>query len=243
MKYKIIGHRGNKAEYLENTLEGFKSILESPEIDGIEFDVAISKDGKLFISHDLFLKSDGKVVFLHTLTYKEILNFSDNKKKYPLLVNVLELCSHYKNLNNTILIELKSWPAFDMQNLINKNSIVDIHKMLYQFKLLEICYLISFDYRLIEDSYHLDKRLKTGLILHRNLLPLTSVVNTLHCSILVVERSWITVEQVEEMNLLDIQVFVWTPNNKKEWIRLEKIGVSSMVTDKPKLLSEFIRHL
>jgi len=242
MSYKIIGHRGNKAEYLENTLEGFQSILESPEIDGIEFDVAISKDGELFISHDLFLESDGKVIFLHTLTYAEILNLSDDKKKYPLLVNVLELCSHYKSQNNTILIELKSWPAFDMQKLINKNSIVDIHKMLYQFKLLEICYLISFDYRLIEDSYHLDKRLKTGLILHRNLFPLIPVVNALHCSILVVERSWITIEQVEEMNLLGIQVFVWTPNNEEEWIRLHKMGVSAMVTDKPKLLSVFMRH-
>ena len=239
MLCKIIGHRGNKAEYMENTLEGFQSVLESPEIDGIEFDVVISKDRKLFISHDIFLKSEGKEMFLHTLSYEEIVKLSDDKRKYPLLENVLELCSCYIKQNNTILIELKSHPAFDMEKLINEDSIKEIHRMLYKLKLLEKSYLISFDYRLIELSYHFEKKLKTGLILHRNLLPLTSIVNSLHCSLLIVERSWITVEQVEEMKMKNIQVFVWTPNNKKEWTRLQKMGIDGMITDKPQLLAKF----
>ena len=30
---KIIGHRGNKENFLENSLEGFKSILNNEDVD------------------------------------------------------------------------------------------------------------------------------------------------------------------------------------------------------------------
>ena len=48
---KIIGHRGAAGLALENTLESIKAAIEAG-VDAIEFDVRITKDGKLVLSHD-----------------------------------------------------------------------------------------------------------------------------------------------------------------------------------------------
>lgn len=51
---KIIGHRGAAGLALENTLESIKAAIEAG-VDAIEFDIRITKDGKLVLSHDRHL--------------------------------------------------------------------------------------------------------------------------------------------------------------------------------------------
>lgn len=51
---KIIGHRGAAGLALENTLDSFKAAIEAG-VDAIEFDIRITKDGKLVLSHDSHL--------------------------------------------------------------------------------------------------------------------------------------------------------------------------------------------
>ena len=240
MSYIIIGHRGNKENYTENTLAGFKSALEIDNINGIELDVVVSRDKQLFISHDLFLKYNGQIVFFHTLDYKQILALSNDKSKYPLLDDTLALFGEYnENASKIILIELKSWPAFDHIALITKPRIEEIHAMLDKYGIIQKSYLISFDYRLLQDSHVLNPDVRTGLILQRNLLPLVPLIHSLNISLLVMERSWITAEQVKEMQVYMIDIFAWAPNDTKEWTRLETLGVAGIITDKPKTLGLF----
>ena len=47
----IAGHRGNPAEFTENTLESFKSAVDLG-VDMIETDSHTTKDGKLVLMHD-----------------------------------------------------------------------------------------------------------------------------------------------------------------------------------------------
>jgi glycerophosphoryl diester phosphodiesterase len=47
----VIGHRGNPMKYQENTLDGFKSLLET-NADGFEMDIYVTKDDKLVVFHD-----------------------------------------------------------------------------------------------------------------------------------------------------------------------------------------------
>lgn len=51
---KNIAHRGFSGRYPENTLLAFQKALEAG-VDGIEFDVHLSKDGELVIIHDELL--------------------------------------------------------------------------------------------------------------------------------------------------------------------------------------------
>ena len=47
----LLGHRGVPALHQENTLSGFKRAVELG-IDGVEFDVFLTKDGKLAVFYD-----------------------------------------------------------------------------------------------------------------------------------------------------------------------------------------------
>ena len=60
MKPKIIAHRGWSGRYPENTLISFEKALELP-VDGIEFDLRMTSDRKIVISHNfnVDLRSNG----------------------------------------------------------------------------------------------------------------------------------------------------------------------------------------
>lgn len=47
---QVVGHRGFKGKYPENSLSAFKGAVESGT-DAIELDLALSKDGVVVISH------------------------------------------------------------------------------------------------------------------------------------------------------------------------------------------------
>ena len=52
---QIVAHRGAMDEAPENTASAFEAALSHP-IDGIEFDVQMTEDGKLVLYHDDNLK-------------------------------------------------------------------------------------------------------------------------------------------------------------------------------------------
>ena len=53
----VIGHRGARGLYAENTVRGFRGAIELG-VDAIELDVALSADGVLVVTHDLRLNPD-----------------------------------------------------------------------------------------------------------------------------------------------------------------------------------------
>lgn len=251
MTYKIIGHRGDKANYRENTLSGFKSSLETEGVDGIELDVVVTKDKVIVLSHDPFLKdSSNKKYYIKDLTYTELLTLgnqienelSQESIKYPTLESLFELYTT-QTQKKTILIEIKSMPSVDVHPLTIPELIKDIHTLISKYGILNDCYIISFDYRMIQESYKLNPNMKIGLILNRNLVPLSSILNTLKISLIIMEKSWITKEQVNEMVNKNIEVYTWTPNTQNEWTRLANLGVHGLITDKPKALSLFRKNL
>ena len=54
---QLIGHRGARGLFAENTLEGFRRTLDLG-VDGIEIDVAITADGLAVVTHDPALNPD-----------------------------------------------------------------------------------------------------------------------------------------------------------------------------------------
>lgn len=69
---KIIGHRGAAGLALENTIESIKAAV-SVGVDGIEFDVRLTKDGVFVLSHDVDLQrvSNSETV-IADIGYKDI---------------------------------------------------------------------------------------------------------------------------------------------------------------------------
>ena len=50
--YKFIAHRGNDDDLAENSKEAILNSLSKPYIDGVEFDIRITKDNKFVINHN-----------------------------------------------------------------------------------------------------------------------------------------------------------------------------------------------
>lgn len=46
----VIGHHGNPSKYQENTVDGFRSLVDL-KADGMEFDAFLTKDDQLVVIH------------------------------------------------------------------------------------------------------------------------------------------------------------------------------------------------
>jgi len=252
-KIKIIGHRGNKELFLENTIESFKSILEMDGVDGLELDIVVTKDKQLVISHDMFLIDDfNQKHYIYELTYEELMILNENVKKnkikkkgrrYPLLEDFLNLHKLY-NFEKEVFLEIKSIPAFQLP--LNYEEIVEkIFYLLNKYNVVMDKYnIISFDYRMLKKVKEINKDVNTYMILHRNLLPFNSIVSMfqdLDINGIIMEKNWWTDELIKNI-LKKWEVFLWTPNNEEEWKNLIKFKPNGLITDKPLKLKLFLER-
>lgn len=110
---KIFAHRGCSGTYPENTLAAFRAARDL-EIEGIELDVHLSKDGELVVIHDELVDrtTDGKG-FVKDMTIDQLRTLDAGSwmgeefagERIPFLSEVLEL---FVGTHHVLNIELKS---------------------------------------------------------------------------------------------------------------------------------------
>jgi len=110
----VIGHRGAKGIAPENSLSGFKKVVELG-IDGVELDVHLTKDGNLVVIHDMDLKRLTRLkIPVRQLTFKELEKYDiselftknqekimeklPEEKKYFLELRAIQVNSFYLNV-------------------------------------------------------------------------------------------------------------------------------------------------
>lgn len=93
---ELVGHRGATGFAPENTIPGFKKALEF-DINSIEFDVVVSGDGKVVVSHepwfrhDICLQPDGSTIaeeeqmnhLIYEMSYEEISEYDCGSLQRP----------------------------------------------------------------------------------------------------------------------------------------------------------------
>lgn len=113
----VAAHRGWSAKYPENTMESFRAAL-TLDIDQIEFDVHMTKDGQLVIIHDHTVDrtTDGTgLVREMTLEQVRMLDAGSKKDarfagpKVPTMTELMELVKDHPTL--TLDLELKDYPT------------------------------------------------------------------------------------------------------------------------------------
>lgn len=90
---QIIGHRGGRNLWPENSLTGFRNVLGT-EVDGVEFDVHLSDAGELLVIHDATLDrtvQGSGPVRLVTPEQRRSLRLKDSSDTIPTLAEVLEV--------------------------------------------------------------------------------------------------------------------------------------------------------
>lgn len=106
----VAAHRGWRDRYPENTLAAFKAAL-TLNVDQIETDVHVTKDGELVLIHDATLdrttNGTGKV---GDFTLEELKKLDAGRgEQIPTLVELMELVKDHPTV--TLDIELKEYPT------------------------------------------------------------------------------------------------------------------------------------
>ena len=145
---KIIAHRGNDQIHKENSKEAILNSLTKDYINGVEFDIRLTKDNKFIINHDPF--------------YHEYYIKNTNSKKLKQLgINTLdEVLKNVKN-NKILLIEVKE----DNKNI--KKTAKYLYEEIKKYNLN--IYIYIFNYNFLKYFYKKYKNIKCGLIVGANL--------------------------------------------------------------------------
>lgn len=210
---KIISHRGNGFGYKENTKEAIIKALNTSYIDGVEFDVRMTKDKKIVIIHDFLINfvSDG-TGFVNNMNYNELLKYNFGTKEKPSKIALLEEVLSLIDNNKIILIELKE-ESDDFKEFVDI-----VYNIISKYQLN--IYVASFNYELIK--YFKTKYNKCGLIIG-NGINTKKLYN--HFDFNMVSYNY--------RNKVDLkETFIWTINDIKE-----DIHKFNVITDKPDLFN------
>ncbi|WP_156290067.1 glycerophosphodiester phosphodiesterase [Oceanobacillus salinisoli] len=235
---KIYGHRGCMGTFPENTLLGFKHAVEQG-VDGLEFDVHMTKDGEVVVIHDEILdRTTNGTGYIKDLTLEEIKQYSAganyshfpnyneeswNAERVPTLIEVLKLLeSHDVELN----IELKTY-------LINYKGIEE--------KVLDIVNQYGNGHRIIFSSFHLpsllrikrlDPTVKIAWLLDHGLSHPRDYLETFALEALHISKRMM-LSYAYELKDLSKDLRIWTVNNTDEIKQLLDLKVNTIITDFP----------
>jgi len=159
----IFGHRGSPSHITENTIASFKKAINQG-VDGLEFDIRLSKDKQIVIFHDSNLKRmsgvDKKTNNLTISQLKEI-NLKQNEK-IPLLDEILPLIGQIKVVN----IEIKSDGIFHGHGIISP-----LIRFLDKHKIDDKCIVSSFNPLILLRLKFKRKKTTIGYLYNRNMPP------------------------------------------------------------------------
>ncbi|UZP01982.1 glycerophosphodiester phosphodiesterase [Clostridium botulinum] len=232
-----IAHRGFSGVYPENTMLAFEKAIEVG-CDGIETDVQLTKDGFLVICHDEQLdRTTTGTGLIKDFTLKELMNFDAG----------IKFGEEFKGLKIPTLEEFLKYVS-DKNIIINieiKNSIVDyenIEKTTYdlikKYKLEERIIVSTFNHYSVRRCIRLDKTIKTGVLYYDCIFEPHNYVQMVGGNALHPEYHSVNKEIVEKAHDNNLEVNVYTVNDKDDMKRMMDLGVDAIITNYPNVLKE-----
>lgn len=237
---KIISHRGASGYAPENTLAAFALAVKMGSRN-FEFDVHLTRDGRLVVHHDYDLKrTAGRDLRIADLDCAGLKKFNVGNKfgypfeRVPLLSEVMDVIS-----------PSAEWLNFELKN--DGNVYPGIEKKLIEFLaarpgIYAKSLLSSFDYGALKRLRALDKGVKLGYLGHdlkaALLLPAmyraisVSAVN-FHMHLRLANRIHTAV-----IHKAGMKVCVYTVNRREDALKMERIGVDGIFSNYPDILTK-----
>lgn len=237
----FLAHRGESEMYPENTLPAFETALTNG-IKWLELDIQITRDGVPVVIHDADLKRFSHPgVLVEQLTFRELQAMDVGSWKdaafanlrVPSLRKVLSTCR-----GACFNIELKR----EIQDRMYRAMLTDIGAMIDEFKLTGKVIISSFDYDLLKLSKEVLPEVATGLLFNFSFKRMRTKPSELvrsvgadffHCSVKQVNKVW-----MENLHAQNIPCNVYTVNKLSQILKLKKLGVAGVFSDRPSALSK-----
>ncbi|MDY0287442.1 MAG: glycerophosphodiester phosphodiesterase [Sphaerochaeta sp.] len=255
---RVVAHRGDSAHFPENTLEAFLSAYRMG-VDVIETDVHLSRDGVLVIWHDETLDRNtngtGRIED-HSLEELKLFDAgytftTDGGVTFPFRGKGVQLCTLDEALKacpaQRFNVDLKTWgePIVDAFIKVLEENQAKRRVLGASFHLFNLKLLRKKEPRIMTSLSSLEVR--HFLVLQKaRMLP-----KKLHKSRQIIFQvpprqgriTVITPSFVKAMHKRNAIIQVWTINDKPEMERLFRMGVDSVMTDRPALAMEVVREL
>lgn len=243
---KIFGHRGAMGTYPENTMLSFNKAIEMG-VDGLEFDVHLSRDGEIVVIHDEHVDrtTDGAGAVMDK-TLEEIrqlsagIRFTDFEKyetaweeeRVPLLKEVLALV---KEKNIELNIELKA-TVFLYDGIERKiNALVrefDVgHKVVYS----------SFHLPALKRMKEADPDARVAWLTKEMPSIICDYINSFKFDALHIYDQAI-LNNPDSIKNAEDKVRVWTVNSTEDARLFIDRGVETIMTDYPEEIIALNRH-
>ncbi|OUW08597.1 MAG: hypothetical protein CBD19_02695 [Gammaproteobacteria bacterium TMED159] len=227
-----LSHRGNSKEFIENSLEAFKSVAKKG-YKYIETDLRLTLDGHVVTFHDEDLKRLFDLdVKIKNLTLKEV-NILFNKHKCELFT-FEETLNYFPEIYFNIDLKIKE-VVMKTINIVEKTKSFN-----------RVCFA-SF------------KSLHTKMVLDKHPEAITSMgltdvalfkflkINRKNSNILQIPIKWngikiLTKKLISDAKKRNLLIHVWTINNPNEMEELIDMGIDGIVTDEPDILMNVIKN-
>ena len=211
---------------------------EKTNVDGIESDVHISKDGKLVIFHDASVeRTSNGTGFIRDLTYAELLELDIGAWKSPefagqriwTLGQLLDFCRETRLLLN---LELKNYEVF--YDGLEQRVIDEICARGMQ----EQVFVSSFNHISMQRFKELCPEIDTGLLYDKPLLDmehylLRSIADNMHPRYMLLQYQ---PELVDLFHSRGMKVNTWTVNDEADMRDMIHRGVDGIISNYPNLL-------
>ncbi len=220
---QVHGHRGAKARWPENTIDGFRYAI-GLGVDGIELDIAVTRDDELVLSHDPDI--DGVAIR------------STSRPNLPTLDEVLELA---RLANFEFDLEIKSFPDRPELTPPPERFAELVLAAIVRHGVSERVNVLSFDFRTLRAMRELAPEIRRSALYIGLPRPFVEIAKEAgNTPIVSPHYTLVTPEQVAEAHGHGIRVLTWTANTPQDWDRLIAAGVDGIITDDPEALIEYL---
>lgn len=228
----VYGHRGAKGEAPENTLAGFLHAYRHG-IRHFELDLVLSKEGTPVLVHDLTVdrttSSRGSV---GTFTTAELADMDARRNTsswptrtgIPTLESLLDMFDDLEHLQ----LEVKKDSRQRLNVLCNRLTEIIQRRGLYQKAVVT-----STTPWFLREIRRRDRNIQTGLVAERRFPGPLGTATRLGCRYFCANWKILNRELVEAAHQRGMHVSAWTVNRIHDMLKLEAIGVDSIITDYP----------
>lgn len=233
MNNLCVAHRGFSSIAPENTMAAFNMAMERPEVQWMELDVQLSRDGVPVVIHDFTLErtTNGKGSVKDTdwaaLKLLDAGSWKDNNytgERIPSLSEVLDRCCGKVRLNIELKTQGQMYPGLPAA------VIHEIRKRHMQHDVV----ITSFEPAALVEVKRLAPELQTGLIIDAKPGDLLAVLQQMHCTFLSIGYTNVDHALMKQMHSAGIQVMAWTVDDKASMKKLAAIDPDVMIcTNRP----------
>lgn len=260
------GHRGCRGLMPENSIPGFLKALEYPQISTLELDLAVSRDGRLIVSHEPWFNpdicsiangepvKDGEDLLIYDMTAAQIRAFDCGGKgnpKYPeqqktpvwkptLEETVAAVRERYPDKLIHWNLEIKSKPEWDGKRTPPIDSFA--HLLVREIERLGLtgqCNVQSFDVRPLQIIKKISPEQSIALLCE-NLRGVESNLEALGFvpDIYSPYYQLLSEKTVRKCKKKGMKIIPWTVNEVTDMRKLIQMGVDGIITDYPDRISK-----